>query len=180
MVLGWFGGRGGPGTPATVAARTGARLDGGHCGPRLNLGLMRLAPAHQPWPDRSGKRRETVLAGPCAGLDQDAFFERCRTASLDCGLSQARYAVECPLNTRCPKPSSLALSRQNMMICLARCAAELRSAHVFATRQLMDWPQMRKDVRILYRFCTRFPPFQQNSARKLTGLSASFCTKPCK
>ena len=41
-------------------------------------------------------------------------------------------------------------------------------------------PEIRTNVRILYRFCTRNRPFQPISAWRLTGLFAGFRTKPCK
>ncbi len=40
-----------------------------------------------------------------------------------------------------PEPSSLALSAKNMMICLRVALPNFRSAHVFATRQLIGRPQ---------------------------------------
>ncbi|MEB8389240.1 hypothetical protein OO012_18595 [Rhodobacteraceae bacterium KMM 6894] len=40
-----------------------------------------------------------------------------------------------------PEPSSLALSAKNMMICLRVALPNFRSAHVFATRQLIGSPQ---------------------------------------
>jgi hypothetical protein len=39
-----------------------------------------------------------------------------------------------------PEPSSLALSAKNMMICLHVAMPNLRSAHKFATRQLIGTP----------------------------------------
>ena len=53
-----------------------------------------------------------------------------------------------------PEPSSLALSAKNMMICLRVALPNLRSAHVFATRQLIGSPpsvQRRANfVQVLY------------------------------
>jgi len=40
-----------------------------------------------------------------------------------------------------PEPSSLALSAKNIMICLRVALPNFRSAHMFATRQLIGSPQ---------------------------------------
>jgi hypothetical protein len=66
-----------------------------------------------------------------------------------------------------PEPSSLALSAKNMMICLRVALPNFRSAHVFATRQLIGRPQKAQGranfVQVLY----------ENSA-----VSAEFGAKP--
>jgi hypothetical protein len=53
-----------------------------------------------------------------------------------------------------PEPSTLALSARNMMICLRVALPNLRSAHVFATRQLIGRPQIAQRranfVQVLY------------------------------
>ena len=62
-----------PRYPGHSGPRTGARLDGGHCGPRLNLGLsgrFQRLNLGQIDPVNDG---ETVLTGPCASLDKDAL-----------------------------------------------------------------------------------------------------------
>ena len=67
--------------------RTGASLDGGHCGPRLNLGLcgrFQRLDLGQIDPVNDG---ETVLAGPRAGLNEDAFLQELADGSLDGGLA---------------------------------------------------------------------------------------------
>tara|TARA_R110002110_G_scaffold324843_7_gene536895 strand:+ start:1077 stop:1316 length:240 start_codon:yes stop_codon:yes gene_type:complete len=53
-----------------------------------------------------------------------------------------------------PEPSSLALSARNMMICLHVALPNFRSAHMFATRQLIGKPRSAQRraifVQVLY------------------------------
>ena len=104
---------------------TGAKLDGGHCGPRLNLGLCSRFQGlnlSQIDPVNDG---EAVLAGPCAGLDKDAFLQERAHGSLDRGLSQ----LGMPLNRTLGTPDTGAiiarLVSQKHDDLLACCAAKL-------------------------------------------------------
>ena len=90
-----------PRYPGLSGPRTGSRLDGGHCGSRLNLGFQHFD-LDQMNPLNDG---ETVLAGACAGLDQDAFFQELTHSSLDGGLSQLGVQLVCALR----KPAARAI-----------------------------------------------------------------------
>jgi hypothetical protein len=71
-----------------------------------------------------------------------------------------------------PEPSSLALSAKNMMICLHVAMPNLRSAHEFATRQLIGTPrkaQRRANFgQVLYEISA-------NSAEFDTKAHGTFC-----
>ena len=125
MVLGWFGGRGGPGTPATVAPVPGPVWTGSTVAPVSISGssgqFQRLDPRQiDPVNDR-----ESVLAPPRAGLDQDAFLQEVTDRPLDRGLAQLRMPLDRPLRTPDARAIIRRLVRQKHDDLLARRTAEL-------------------------------------------------------
>ena len=163
MVLGWFGGRGGPGTPATVAPVPRVSLDGVHCGPRLEFGLggqFQQLDLRQIDPVNDGETRSCT---PRAGLDQDALLQKVPDRPLDRALPKLRMPLDRALEHQMPEPSSLALSARNMMICLRVALPNFRSAQAFATRQLIGEPQKAHRranfVQVLYEISAIFAEF---------------------
>src|SRR6056297_70030 len=72
--------------------------------------------------------------------------------------SVCRWIV--PFEHQMPDPSSEALSAKNMMICLRVALPNFRSAHAFATRQLIGSPQKTQGranfVQVLYEISVVF------------------------
>ena len=88
-----------PRYPGHSGPRTGSSLDGGHSGPRLNLGFKRRFQRLNLGQIDPVNDSETVLAGPRAGLDKDAFLQELAHGSLDCCLAQLGMPLNRTLGT---------------------------------------------------------------------------------
>ena len=97
----------------------------GHSGPRLNLGFQRVFQRFNLGQIDTINDRESILAGPCPGLDQDAFLQKFADSSFDHGLSQLGVPLNRPLGTPNARTIITRLVSQKHDDLLARCVAEL-------------------------------------------------------
>ncbi len=72
-----------PRYPGHCGPRSGASLDGVHCGPRLDIRLGGQFQRLDPSEIDPVNNRESVLAPARAGLDQDTFLQEIPNGSLD-------------------------------------------------------------------------------------------------
>ncbi len=160
MVLGWFGGRGGPGTPATVAPVPGPVWTGSTVAP---VSISGSAVSSSASTFARSIRQTTVNPFLHPRAPVSTRMPSLRNARIDhltvvSPSSVCRWIV--PLEHQIPDPSSLALSAKNMMICLRAALPNFRSAHAFATRQLIGAPRKTHGranfVQVLYEISVVF------------------------
>ena len=76
-----------PRYPGHCGPRSGSRLDGVHCGPRLDIGFGGQFERLDPRQIDPVNDRESVLAPARAGFDQDAFLQEITDRALDRGFT---------------------------------------------------------------------------------------------
>ena len=103
----------------------------------------------------------SCYAGAIDACHWGTFLQEVADRALHRTFAKLRVPLNSALEHQMPEPSSLALSARNMMICLRAALPNLRSAHSFATRQLIGWPQSAQTranfVQVLYEISAIFP-----------------------